>query len=71
LVLGIFPEVSRRQAVELDLDKQSLESLVKKNVHPEARIYFEGDKIYVMLPLDIIAKYKVNGDRVTVEIQVG
>jgi len=68
--LGIFPEVSKRQAVELDLDRQSLESLVKKNVHPDARVYFEGDRIYIMLPLDIIAKYKVNGDRVTVQIPV-
>ncbi len=46
--MSIFPEVSRKQAVELDLDRQSLESLVKKNVHPDARVYFEGDKIYVM-----------------------
>ena len=68
--MGIFPEVSKRQAVELDLDRQSLESLVKKNVHPDARVYFEGDRIYIMLPLDIIAKYKINGDRVTVQIPV-
>ncbi len=68
--MSVFPEVSKRQAIELDLDRQSLESLVKKNVHPDARVYFEGDRIYIMLPLDIIAKYKINGDRVTVQIPV-
>ncbi len=69
--MSVFPEASKRQAVELELDRQGLENLVKKNVHPDVKVYFEGDKIYIMLPLDVIAKYKVNGDRITIQIPVG
>lgn len=53
---------------ELELDIEMLKRFIKYNVHQEADIIINNGKIFVVLPLDILFKYSVSGDRVRIQL---
>ncbi len=66
-----FPEFMKRRVIELELTKEGLESWIKRNVYADAKVVVENNKIYIMIPLDLIAKYRIEGDKVIIEMPIG
>lgn len=71
VVVVAFPEFMKRRVIELELTKEGLESWIKRNVYADAKIVVENNKIYIMIPLDLIAKYRIEGEKVIIEMPIG
>jgi hypothetical protein len=71
VVAVAFPEFMKRRVIELELTKEGLESWIKRNVYADAKVVVEGGKIYIMIPLDLIAKYRIEGEKVIIEMPIG
>ena len=53
---------------ELELDVEMLRKFIKYNMHPDADIKIENNKIYVVLPLELLFKYTVAGDKIRIQL---
>jgi hypothetical protein len=62
--------MSRKGAVELELSMDELKSFAKANIHPEVDVEVKDGKVYVLIPLDLIAKYEIAGGKVKIIIPV-
>jgi len=68
--VSIFPEMSRKGAVELELSMDELKTFARANIHPDVDVEVKDNKIYILIPLDLIAKYEVAGGKVKIIIPV-
>ena len=68
--MSVFPEISRKGAVELELTIDELKSFARSNIYSGADIEVKDGKIYILIPLDLIAKYEITGDKVKLMIPV-
>ena len=68
--MSIFPEMSRKGAVELELSMDELKTFAKANIHPEVDVEVKDGKIYILIPLDLIARYEITGSKVKIIIPV-
>jgi len=68
--VSIFPEMSRKGAVELELSMDELKTFAKANIHPEVDVEVKDGKIYILIPLDLIARYEITGSKVKIIIPV-
>jgi len=68
--MSIFPEMSKKGAVELELSMDELRTFARANIHPEVDVEVKDNKIYILVPLDLIAKYEIANGKVKVIIPV-
>lgn len=53
---------------ELELDVEMLRRFIKYNMHNDADIKIEGNRIYVILPLELLFKYTIDGDKIRIQL---
>jgi len=68
--MSIFPEMSKKGAVELELSMDELKSFARSNIHPEVDVEVKDNKIYILVPLDLIARYEIANGKVKIIIPV-
>jgi len=68
--MSIFPEMSKKGAVELELSMDELKSFARANIHPEVDVEVKDNKIYILVPLDLIARYEIANGKVKIIIPV-
>jgi len=68
--VSIFPEMSRKGAVELELSMDELKTFARANIHPEVDVEVKDGKIYILVPLDLIARYEIANNKVKIIIPV-